>query len=122
MENASKALIIAGSILISILLISVGILVFNAVNQPVQEAQGQGSAQAAQIFNSKYEQYVNSKQTASNTKGLIQAVQANNAANDRKITLTGVTAATSINSAKTYKVEVAYDSDGYINQITITQN
>ena len=38
MENASKALIIAGAILISILLISVGILVFNSISEVTDDA------------------------------------------------------------------------------------
>ena len=43
MENASKALIIAGAILIAILLISVGILVMNSVNKPIDEAANEAT-------------------------------------------------------------------------------
>jgi flagellar basal body-associated protein FliL len=39
MENASKALIIAGAILISILLISLGIVMFNASKGTTDKAQ-----------------------------------------------------------------------------------
>lgn len=50
MENASKALIIAGAILISILLISVGILIFNSTSgvsdSSVQAGEVLGSAAA----------------------------------------------------------------------------
>ena len=42
MENASKALIIAGAILISILLISVGILVFNSTKGVTDNAEKAG--------------------------------------------------------------------------------
>jgi len=44
MENASKALIIAGAILISILLISVGILIFNSVSGTTNNADAAGDA------------------------------------------------------------------------------
>lgn len=40
MENASKALIIAGAILISILLISLGIIMFNASKGTTDQAIG----------------------------------------------------------------------------------
>jgi len=44
MENASKALIIAGTILISILLISVGILIFNSSSGTTNNAGAAGDA------------------------------------------------------------------------------
>lgn len=58
MENASKALIIAGAILISILLISVGIIVMNAINNPVQQGASSADAQAVEIFNGKFTGYM----------------------------------------------------------------
>ena len=54
MENASKALIIAGAILISILLISVGIIIMNAINDPVSKGADAATSQATQIFNSQF--------------------------------------------------------------------
>ena len=42
MENASKALIIAGTILISILIISVGILIFNSSKGIADDASQAG--------------------------------------------------------------------------------
>ncbi len=44
MENASKALIIAGAILISILLISLGIVMFNASKGPTGQATDTANA------------------------------------------------------------------------------
>ncbi len=44
MENASKALIIAGAILISILLISLGIIMFNASKGTTDQASGTANA------------------------------------------------------------------------------
>ena len=44
MENASKALIIAGSVLIAILLISLGIIMFNASKGTTDQASGTANA------------------------------------------------------------------------------
>lgn len=44
MENASKALIIAGAILISILLISLGIIMFNSSKSTTDQASKAGTA------------------------------------------------------------------------------
>lgn len=44
MENASKALIIAGAILISILLISLGIIMFNASKGTTDQANRTANA------------------------------------------------------------------------------
>ena len=58
MENASKALIIAGAILISILLISVGIIIMNAINNPVQQGASTADSLAVETFNGKFTGYM----------------------------------------------------------------
>ena len=83
MENASKALIIAGAILIAILLISVGILVMNSISKPIDAAAGEANSQAAQMFNSKFINYAGKDKNAQDIKQLIYTVIANNA-NDPK--------------------------------------
>ena len=55
MENASKALIIAGAILLSILLISLGIMIFNTA-QDTTKNSGMNQAQVAS-FNNKFTKY-----------------------------------------------------------------
>ena len=79
MENASKALIIAGAILVAILLISVGIMVFNSVNKPLDEVSSEANSQAAQIFNSKFLSYAGKNKTARDLRNLLSIVQASNA-------------------------------------------
>ena len=59
MENASKALIIAGAILLSILLISLGIAIFSQA-QTVIDGSGMSDAEV-QAFNSKFEKYQGAK-------------------------------------------------------------
>ena len=75
MENASKALIIAGAILIAILLISVGIMVMNSVNKPVDQAKMQADAQAINIFNAKFEVYEGKNRSATQAKQALLLAQ-----------------------------------------------
>ena len=75
MENASKALIIAGAILLSILLISLGIVIFNQAKDVVS---GSGMTQAEQqSFNAKFTQYQGT-QKGSAIRSMVQEVMANN--------------------------------------------
>ena len=79
MENASKALIIAGAILLSILLISLGIMVYNQAKGTVNNANL--DSEETQTFNSKFLSYTGNRKSASDVNSLIQAVNANNTAN-----------------------------------------
>lgn len=80
MENASKALIIAGAILLSILIISLGIMVYNNAKSTVGDANL--DAETIQTFNSKFSMYAGTGVSASNVNSLIEAVNANNATGD----------------------------------------
>ena len=77
MENASKALIIAGAILISILLISVGIIIINAINNPIQSGVNEGNKEAIQMFNSNFVSYEGT-QKGSNIRALASIINASN--------------------------------------------
>ena len=68
MENASKALIIAGAILLSILIIALGIFIFNAAKGAVNTKQL--DATEKQTFNAPIEQY-EGRQIGSSVKQLI---------------------------------------------------
>lgn len=57
MENASQALIIAGAILLAILLIAVGMFIFNKANSAVQDSAGQMDQNAIQASKQKFESY-----------------------------------------------------------------
>ena len=87
MENASKALIIAGAILISILLISVGIMIMNASNGVTSGAQDQMDAVAIQQFNSRWDAY-NGSQSGAAVKNLIAAIRVNNKSDNKPNTIT----------------------------------
>ena len=88
MENASKALIIAGAILLAILLISLGIMIFQQAQDTVSSS-GMSKAEV-QTFNNTYTKY-EGKQRGVMIKSLIQEVLANNNAtedNSQKIKMT----------------------------------
>lgn len=75
MENASKALIIAGAILLSILIIALGVFVFNQSKSAMENVNL--SDQEVSAFNSKYESY-KGVQNGSNVKSLINAIRTYN--------------------------------------------
>ena len=78
MENASKALIIAGAILLSILIIALGIFVFNAAKGAVNTKQL--DATEKQTFNAPIEQY-EGRQIGSSVKQLIAELITNASTN-----------------------------------------
>lgn len=135
MENASKALIIAGAILISIVLVSVGVIVVNSLN--TDNATATISQQEIQAFNSKFENSAGPNRTGTIVKGLISTVITNNAQytgdteKTVKVTMgdnqevsdstTLSTIRNSINSSKRYQVDVSYGTTGTVNLITITE-
>ena len=128
MENASKALIIAGAILLAILLISLGIMIFNQAQDTVS---GSGMDQAAvSTFNNQLLKYEgNIKGTM--VKSMIQEVLAINAeaANNDGIKVTvslgGADAIEKPSTSKiinnnTYTVEMVYGNNNRISSIKVT--
>ena len=78
MENASKALIIAGAILLSILIIGIGMLVFNMSRGSVDSIVKNMSSMELQAFNAKFTQYAGSKQAGAAVQNLITEIVQNN--------------------------------------------
>ena len=147
MENASKALIIAGAILLSILLISLGILVYNNAKDT---ATGTNlDSEKAQTFNTKISQYCGNKKSATDMNSLMDAIAASNGAQNKLAEserhyisvetevsqggyITGggiitVTAANvpqgvtypSFNTGTTYTATYITGADGYINKVKV---
>jgi hypothetical protein len=75
MENASKALIIAGAILLAILLISLGIMIYNQAANAISNS-GMSDAELT-AFNQKFTKY-EGKQKGSTIRTLVQEVMSNN--------------------------------------------
>ncbi len=147
MENASKALLIAGAILIVILLIGVGMMVFRGANDSITGAMDTMNSQEITAFNSQFSSYEGQIKGTS-VKDLLQKVIASNAGNTYnrtvKVSFSGVkdskntavtlsgksdgnsisTAASKLVSTHTYTVSFKYDTgtnDGCINEVTVTQ-
>ena len=72
MENASKALIIAGAILLAILIISLGIVVYNQASDTISGINM--DQQQIETFNNKFTQYQGEKVTAAQVNALRQLV------------------------------------------------
>lgn len=124
MENASKALIIAGAILLAILIISLGIMIYNQASGVVNN--NAMSEVDITTFNQKFEQYVGDRVRGANVIALISAVKSNNEVNSddesKKVTLTGKTETSQIGTGKTYKVSITEYKNGLVNKISITEN
>ncbi len=138
MENASKALIIAGAILLAILLISLGILIYNQAQDTIGHVNL--SEQEIAAFNNKFTPYEGKNIRGPQVNALIQAVVANNQAaseegnSDKVITLTypdsngatqtisGTSTTTSkVTTGNTYEVKFTY-AKGLVHTIEVTKN
>ena len=73
MENASKALIMAGAILVAILIVSLGVLIFNNFSKSVKDSANMDE-QAIANFNSKLTPYMGDSISGSQVNALIQLV------------------------------------------------
>ena len=136
MENASKALIIAGAILLSILLIGLGMFVY----QQAEGAMGKVNMDPQKVaaYNSEFLRYEGT-QTGSQTKALLNTIRSHNNANvdddslcivvtapgpSSPITSTDInhTMMEAIKSGKTYTVSfVTDDHSGYITKCEIVE-
>ena len=112
MENASKALIIAGAILLSILIIALGLFVFNQSKSVVNTNQLSQAEKNA--FNSQITQY-EGKQVGSTVKDLLAILITNASDNDKnKDKLPQVTYVYK-NGANSATVHAKVPADGNIN-------
>ena len=133
MENASKALIIAGAILLAIIIISLGIMVVN--NARNQIGGNDLSKQEIEAFNSQWDQYCGVSKSAAQVRSVFSAVVANNAAETQSgksryvnfansgtantVALTSAPSLTSpsvtdVNNSKTFDITADYGSNGLV--------
>lgn len=79
MENASKALIIAASVLVAIMIIALGVTIFNKA----KGSSDTSSLDSAQItmFNQKFEKFSGKQQSGSNVKSLLSFAISNASTN-----------------------------------------
>lgn len=122
MENATKALIIAGSILVAILLIAFGMRVFQSSSGTAKAGQSTMEATAITQFNSQFAGYNGKKLSASKINDLLQKVIASNAANKGKheVKINGGNASSVTPAEHNVIINAScYDSAGYINNIEL---
>lgn len=137
MDNASKALIMAGAVLISIALVGVGVYIFSSTNTMVGGANKQLDDAAAQMTNSTLGQYAGSNVRGSTVKQLIEKVRISNINNTlptavsvkvvdkgpytENTDLSGLL--NDITDTAYYKVEITdvEGSDGYYDTVVITK-
>mgnify|MGYP005781270457 FL=1 len=115
MENASKALIIAGAILLAILIISLGILIYNQASSVV--TNNTMSEVDIQTFNNKFTQY-GGDQRGSSIRALLQQIQSSNAVPENenrqvKIDQSGdVKSLSDVKTGNLYTVTYVFSSSG----------
>ena len=124
MDNASKALIMAGAILIAVAIVGIGIYIFSAANGMTDDALNQIDALTVTSINSQLQQY----EGEIRGRELKQAINIARSINKQKtlpdgksITYNGKkiidTTTTTITDNDTYKVYFKYNTAGYIEDI-----
>ena len=122
MENATKALLMGGAILIAILLISIGVLLFQSTDDIRGEANTSMSTAAVGAFNTKFTPYIGKGKSAEQTKALISLINANNANSSHNVKMVDINSASDISSSFKYDVLEKYDINGYITEISIQKS
>ena len=74
MENASKALLIAGAILICILIIAIGMYIYNSAQGTIQTAASQMGNQEKDMYNATVKKYVGDNKRGSDAKIMIEEI------------------------------------------------
>ena len=144
MENASKALLIAAAVLIVILLIAMGVRVFNSTSGTTDSLESTMSSTEVVAFNNKFTGYIGTQSTAK-AKTLVNIILANNQKSAHKIKAnfriwvkdkysvtsdgprelvqtngTATTLLTNLSNTKYSKIVISieeYDANGYISVI-----
>lgn len=129
MENASKALLIAGSVLIVLLLIGVGMLIYSRATGVIDTAASTMNSQEIQAFNSQFTPFEGT-QKGSSIRSLISKVIASNATytDARTVKVNGKYSAQDlsniskdINTLKSYTVTFTNYNNGTVTEITVEE-
>lgn len=123
MDNASKALIMAGAILIAVAIVGIGIYIFSSANSMTDDALNQIDALTVTSINSQLQQYEGSirgreLKTAINTARSINAQKTLPDGGEIKVNGAALPSdLTSIVDNQTYTVSFDYSTAGYISNI-----
>ena len=129
MENATKALLIAAAVLVAILIISLGLVIFNMGSEVIGSVDI--SSTEVEAHNNQFKQYEGEKVRGSTVNAMLGTVLTNNltATDDsRKVTVSGAATLASsassitkrVDTGKLFKVVCTYSKTGLINAITVT--
>ena len=140
MENATKALLIAAAVLVAILIISLGLVVYNMAAETIDSVNFSG--QEVQAFNDKFMRYNGQSLRGSEVNAMVKTVLNNNmeqvaagqvakAGEPKFVKVTGkvvlneidtsIKSTATANTAKLYNVEVKLNSKtGLVNEINVT--
>lgn len=126
MENASKALIIAGTILIVMLLIGAGMFLFGRAGKFSGTVKNNWSQDEIQAFNNKFQKY-EGEQKGSRVKELIAVINKSNETSEATVSIENFVtvdnsgsyyATAKLINSKNYNVSIGYDA-GIVSKITI---
>ena len=115
MENASKALLIAGAVLIVILLIGVGMLIYNSSAGIWGEAKNQMSALEIDTFNNQFEQYEGTTKTKTDVETLFRKIRTNNLTAENTVTFNSDTVSVAAGT-------LVVDATGLVKNVVVTAN
>ncbi len=127
MDNASKALIMAGAILIAVALVSLGVYLYQSAASKVNDGARQVDASQMLTLNSEIEKY-RGKIKGSEVNQLIRLVNAYNKQDvfPADLEMSGVSGDISaykddLRASTIFTVDVVYDNNGWVHKITVTQ-
>lgn len=135
MENATKALLIAAAVLIAVLIISLGVIVYDKASEAVTGAGDLSEYQTKQ-FNEKFTKYQSENATGADVNAMLTTVFNHNnsqADEDTCVEVTGAATVAKSNEIKTtptkvstgarYTITCEVDSKSkLVNKITVKKN
>ena len=120
MENASKALLIAATVLVVILIIAFGMQIMNSSSGTTEQVSSTMSSSEAQAFNSQFTGYRGTQKGSAVRNLLIAVAQSNTANPSHNVTVTGTSTLAGVVDTRVYTVTLTYDEGtGYITGIAV---
>lgn len=130
MENATKALLIAGSVLVVILLIAMGLRIFNSTNGTTKSAEETMDATEIATFNSQFLSYNRNNVRKSDALTLFNKIISSNSVNTKHQISYSIQNAnsgtvtdfiTELNGHDMYSISVSdTDNNGFVDKIVFT--
>ncbi len=123
MDNASKALIMAGAVLIAVLIVSLSVLLYRSTQPMVEMTDKQLTARQRETFNNRFTKYDGDNRTGSDVISLLNAVDSYNksaeSADFGTISKSGVTETKNVDPVKRYNISFSYGGSGIVNGVKV---